>query len=586
MKSSFNNIQLSIIIAIVLAILPSLAIGKAKHEVAHSVSTADQRKAEYIFLEAQNEKSHDRADSYYDLLNYAHDIDPYNSTIAFYLGHSLLTMNNTSKQTAEYALELMRQHFEQAPDDLYETLFYSDANLQLGHPDEALRALKRLNEQNPNKIELQVRLAEAYARTGDFTRSNATYDSIAALHGRSIQITGKKLTNYVALGDSAAALTEMRTLLATAPHSATYNMAMGSVLEHFGQRDSALIYLERAQAYEPDNGYTYMALAQYYNEMGDSVAYDKQIYQALTTPSLDVDTKLTVLVSYVRDLLMQQDSTQRVSQLFDVLLDQHPHEASIRNLYSEYLVARQDYKGAAEQLSYSLALNPTDADEWRRLMIINMMDENFPAAIQAAEKSLEYNPDSLDLYSYIAPAYFQMHQYDLALDTYDKALAMVDSLDLETRSNLVGGKGDVYFEMGDTTLAFQTYEQALALYPGNTSIMNNYAYFLALCGKNLDKAESMAAKAVKDEPDNATFIDTYAWVYFVKHDYKMALFYIKSAIDKDITNSSDLRAHYGDILYFNNELEQAIEQWQQALELDPSNELLQRKVKFKTYFEQ
>ena len=93
----------------------------------------------------------------------------------------------------------------------------------------------------------------------------------------------------------------------------------------------------------------------------------------------------------------------------------------------------------------------------------------------------------------------------------------------------------------------------------------------------------MAALALKDEPGNANFIDTYAWVFFAKKDYAKALIYIKSAVEKDEDNH--LLEHYGDILWFNDEKEAAVEQWTNALETDPDNELLQRKVKNKTYYE-
>ncbi len=219
-------------------------------------------------------------------------------------------------------------------------------------------------------------------------------------------------------------------------------------------------------------------------------------------------------------------------------------------------------------------------------MLINMMDENFPAAIAAAEKALTYNPDSLDLYRYIAPSYYQMKEYDKALATYDMALERVDSLDLELRSDLIGGKADVYFSLGDTLKAFKTYEEALDIFPANTGVMNNYAYYLSLSDRDLDKAERMAAMAVKYNPDNATYLDTYAWVFFKKHDYNMALTYIKAAIDNDDSGMSDIFEHYGDILFMMGEPEQAVEQWKKALEAAPDNELLQRKVKHRTYFYQ
>lgn len=548
------------------------------------ITDQDRRKAEYIFLEAQNQKQHDKLDAYYDLLKAAYDIDSTNTSVSFYLGYCLLTMENMTKQRAERGLELMRKHFEEAPGDFYETTFYSDACMMLGKPQESLRAIKTLSDRNPNKLELQARLAHAQAQTGDFMGAIETFDSIEALHGKSMQITSRKVSAYMAMNDTASAINEMHALLATAPENANYNITMSGLLVQLGRQDSALVYLDRAQQVEPDNGYTYLAKAQYYNMVGDSAAYEQQVRQALINENLEVDDKMTVLVDFMRDRIAANDSTGRVDTLMNVLLEQHPHEPKIHDLYSEYFIARKNYRQAAEQLGYVLDVQPTDAQMWRKLMIVNIMDENIPAAIVAGDKALEYNPDSLDLYRYIAPAYFQIKQYDKSLQTYERAIALTDSADVISRSDFIGGMGDVYFEMGDTVRAFEHYEQSLQLNPLNTGIMNNYAYFLSLSERDLDKAERMAALAVKDQPQNATYLDTYAWVFFKKKDYQMALLYIKSALDNDDSPSGDLLDHYGDILFMTGDHEAAVEQWQKALELMPDNELLQRKVKHRTIF--
>ena len=569
------------ILAIMLMAMTALA-GK-KEAATRTVSPADQRKAEYIFVQAQNEKLKDNFDSFYDLLSYAHEIDPENTAISFYMGMSLLKMNNTTQERCEQGLKLMKAHFEAQPEDLYETTFYTDANMQLGHPEEALRAIKKLIEHNPNRLELQLRLAEAYSRSGDFAQSNATYDSIETIFGNAIQITSSKIDNYMALNDSTGALKEMHNLLATAPQNATYNIAMSGLFQHYGMNDSALYYLDRAQEYAPDNGYIYLARAEYYNMAGDSVGYEQQIYNALTAEQLDVDDKLSVLLSHIRQQLAKEDTTQRINELFKVLIQQHPHEAKIHQLYSEYLYAKKDIKGAIEQLSYSLDVNPTDAEGWRNMVILNMMDDNYPAAVKASEKAIEYNPDNIDLRRYVAGCYHQMDEYGKAIETYQQALLIVDSTDVELMSEIITGMGDTYSEMDDTVHTVECYERALELDPINSSALNNYAYFLAQRGQDLDRAERMAALAVKDEPDNANFIDTYAWVYFAKKDYTKALLYIKDAVEKDEDNH--LLEHYGDILWFNDEREAAVEQWTKALETDPDNELLQRKVKDKTYYE-
>ncbi len=572
------------LLILTIALVGMAAVAGNNEPAGKTVSLADQRKAEYIFVQAHNEKLKDNYDAFYDLLAYAHELDPGNTAVSFYMGMCLLKMNNTNKERCEQGLDLMKEHFEAQPEDLYETTFYGDANMQLGHPEEALRAIKVLNELNPNRLEMQVRLAEAYSQTGDYAQSNATYDSIAAIFGDAIQITSSKINNYMAMNDSAQALREMRKLLSTAPQNDSYNIAMSGLFQHYGMNDSAFYYLDRAQEYAPDNGYIYLTRAGYYMQAGDSAGYEQQIYNALTAEQLDVESKLGVLLGYIREKMAQEDTTQRIDNLFTVLIQQHPHEADIHQLYSEYLYAKKDYKGAIEQLGYSLDVNPTDASGWRNMVILNMMDDNYADAIKASEKALEYNPDNLDLYGYVAGCYHQMKEYGKAIETYQQILAMTDSTDLTRRSEIITGIGDTYSELKDDAKTIECYEQALELDPTNSGALNNYAYFLAQRGQDLDRAERMAALAVKDAPDNANFIDTYAWVYFAKKDYVKALLYIKDAVEKDEDNH--LLEHYGDILWFNDEKEAAVEQWTKALEADPDNELLQRKVNNKTYYEE
>ena len=571
-------------VVLLLVMLTALPLVWSRNEPA--VSDAMKRKAEYVFMEAENQKQQGNTGAFYELTRYAHELDPTNTTVSFYLGYGKLMLQDATKAQLMEGLNLMRTHVDAHPGDTYESMVYSDANMALGRAREGLRVMKILAEQNPNNTEIKLRLADGYMRVGEHQKAISAYDTLQMMEGRSVMLSARKVMAYQSMNDTLGALGEMRSLLATAPRNAEYNIAMANMLHLFGESDSALVYLNKAQEVEPENGNTYLAKAEYYNEMGDSANYDQQIYQALISKDLELDSKMQVLMGYIRNQLMAKDSTERVQNLFQVLLEQHPHESPIRTLYSEYLVAKRDYKGAAEQLGYALDIDATDADSWHRLMLINIMDENYPKAIEAAERALELNPDSLDLYRYIAPAYYQMKEYDRALETYDRALAIIDSTDVEMYSDFVGGKGDVYSAMDDSVHAVESYELALKIYPGNTSILNNYAYYLAQNNRDLNKAERMSAISVKASPSSATFLDTYAWVFFKKKDYKMALFYIESAVSKSDTPSAEVLEHYGDILFFNDEPEKAVEQWQKALELDGENERLMRKFNDKTYYEE
>ena len=545
-----------------------------------AISEDDRVKAEYIFLEAEKQRNMGRDDAFHHLLQYAHSLDPENSAIAYYLGYSRLMKSNLSVSDSLFSssLRMMRKHVDAHPEDKYEAMLYANGNMIANQVQEGLRVLKIQAERNPHNVEVQLSIADAYARLEDYRNAIAAYDSVQQWQGQSVQLSARKVRAYQALNDTVGAIGEMRSLLATAPRNVDYNLAMGNMMLMFGERDSALTYYDKAQQYEPENGATYLAKAQFYNAIGDSVNYDQQTYQALVSKDLDVASKVEVLADYARHLLVAKDSSARTENLFKVLIEQHPNEPQIRMLFSDYLAAKDDMKGAAEQMDYAVNLDPTDAQSWNRLLVLNIISENYEAAIAAGDRAIELNPNNIELYGYIAPAYYNIKQYDKAIEVYKKALAAVDSTDTEHRSMFLGGMGDAKFSMGDTIGAFALYDQAIEIDPNNVSILNNYAYFLTLCNRDLDKAERMSAKTVQAEPQNATFLDTYAWVFYKRKEYTMAQLYIEMAIKNERRPSSDIYDHYGDILLAVGNKQEALKQWKKALELDAGNKELLEKV--------
>ena len=59
---------------------------------------------------------------------------------------------------------------------------------------------------------------------------------------------------------------------------------------------------------------------------------------------------------------------------------------------------------------------------------------------------------------------------------------------------------------------YSAYERSLRYDPDNTMVLNNYAYFLSVEGRDLERALAMASRVVALEDDNPTYLDTHAWV--------------------------------------------------------------------------
>ena len=152
-------------------------------------------------------------------------------------------------------------------------------------------------------------------------------------------------------------------------------------------------------------------------------------------------------------------------------------------------------------------------------------------------------------------------------------------------SNFYGQIGDLYYQMGNMEETYKAYDQALKYNENNAFVLNNYSYFLTLDKKDLKKAERMAALCIKLEPNNATYLDTYAWVFFMQGNYTLAKIYIENALSKDTENSAELVDHYGDILFMTGDKEKAVEQWKKAKEMGKESKILDEKIEKGIYIE-
>lgn len=171
------------------------------------------------------------------------------------------------------------------------------------------------------------------------------------------------------------------------------------------------------------------------------------------------------------------------------------------------------------------------------------------------------------------------------MNTYYAGLNIIPKENLPLKSDFYGQIGDIYYQMGQLDQAYKAYDEALKYNDKNVVVLNNYSYFLSLEKKDLKKAERMSAQCIKLEPDNATYLDTYAWIFFVQGNYTLAKIYIESALEKDKTKSAELVDHYGDILFMNGDKEKAVEQWKKAKEMGKDSEILNRKIAEQQYIE-
>lgn len=145
--------------------------------------------------------------------------------------------------------------------------------------------------------------------------------------------------------------------------------------------------------------------------------------------------------------------------------------------------------------------------------------------------------------------------------------------------------GEAYNGTREYDKSDKAFEEALALNPNNEIVMNNYSYYLALRGANLDRAEKLSAQLIKNNPDNPSFLDTHAWVLYKQKKYREARKMMERVIGSGKANATHLE-HFGDILYQLGDVDLAVQYWKKAREQSGSpNELLDKKIANRKLYE-
>ncbi|MBD5225687.1 MAG: tetratricopeptide repeat protein [Bacteroidales bacterium] len=549
---------------------------------------ADKRKSDYIFMEAQRQNSLGNDGEYFELLQRAVELDSTDTQPGMTLGYYYMALGQGDTALAMKGYDLMRRHFNSNPSDYYGAIFYGMVNNQLGNRGESVRVWHTLDSLNPHKPNVTMKYAEALQGVRDSASLRRSIDVLNRLEraeGVDIGLTSNKVRALMILRDTTATLAEVSNLLTATGNNPNSSLYAGDVMMAIGRPDSAIALYNRACEIDPTNGLAYYKRAEFYREQGDSIGFDREVFEAVRQEGLDPEVKIEIFSSYIRQLYADTLQQPRIQGLFDTLLIQHPHEAQIRDLYSSYLVAIKDFKGAAEQQEYALDTDPSNTDRWRSAVSLYATAEDYDKALETAGRALKYTPDDPALMFYRANMLAMLDRSDEALSSYSETLDATPVENHELRSAVLCSMGDTYYKTGAIDSAFVYYDRALEENPDNLLALNNCAYFMAEEGIDLDKAEKMSAICVRQQPDNDTALDTYAWIFFKKKEYNNAKDFIDRAIELEGDDpQADVLHHAGDIYYMNGDHQKALLFWEEALKLDPDNLLLQKKVKNKTHF--
>lgn len=519
-----------------------------------------RRKYDYYFLEAVRMKQKGEYDAAFELYRHCLDIYPGSAATLYEISqfYMVLGQEEKSEQALKQAVRSDESNF------WYKQTLAAYYQRKRDLP-KAIAVYEDMAHQFPSRLEPLMALIELYNQTKSYQEVIKTLNRLEELDGKSEQISMEKFRMYLLMNNQEQAFQEIESLSKEYPYDMRYKTILGDVYLNNGHPQEAYDTYQKILKEEPGYAPALLSMASYYQKTGQDSLYHVQLDTILLNEDVESATKMDIM----RQLIVQseqttKDSTQIVS-LFNEILKRPQQNADLAMLCAQYLITKRMEKESVPVLHQVLALDPENKPARLQLLSYAIRDNNLDEVIKVASPALEYNPDAMEFYYYLGLAYYQKEDTDKALDVFQKGVKQVNAKsDKAIVSDFYAILGDIYNIKEMKAEAYAAYDSSLVYNPNNIATLNNYAYYLSVERKHLDKAEEMSYRTVKAEPENATYLDTYAWILFEKERYTEARIYIEQALKNGGDSSRVIVEHCGDIYYKLGEKEKALEYWKKA----------------------
>ena len=544
---------------------------------ADSLSYEASRRYNYFFLEAVRQQNAGHYDAAFDLINYCLQLNP-NAAEAYFMRSGYYSELNLD--SLDFA-DLVKAATLQPSNDTYQERL-AEGYLNTGKYDKAIETYENLYSNNRSRSDVLGDLVQLYKQQKDYDGMLRTIRRIEQVEGESDQTAMMKMNVYELKGDEKNAYKTLKMLADTHPIDQNYTLMLGNwLMQHKGQKEAYKLYTEALNA-DPSNVYAQSAMYDYYRAMSQDSLANGMMNRILLGKNTPQKSRIQFLRQAIMDSEERKDDSTEVVKLIDRVQQVVPTDTLVAQMRVAYYSMKKFPKPDVNKaLSELLELQPDNAGT-RMQLIQNEWDSgNWKKIDSLSTPGMLYNPDEMAFYYFSGLSRWYEKDNRGALDALQRGTrAITDKSNRETVGVIYSILGEIYHNMGNKAQSFAAYDSCLQWKPDDVVTLNNYAYYLGEEGVNLKKAEEMSAKAVKAEPKNATYLDTYAWVLYKQKRYAEAKIYIDMALKftADSTNDATLREHAGDIYVGLKNYTSAVEFYKQALQQGGDIKTLNRKI--------
>lgn len=552
-----------------------------------------QTRFDYFYLEAEKSRLAGDYASAMELYQHCLDINPKAAEAVYNLGLMKFFLRQDSLQVG---IDMLKQAcaLDSCNPWYVETL--ATIYLNSRKTSDAIPYLEKMAQFQTKRTDVLSQLARIYRDDGHTDKAIDVLNRIEIQEGKSVQLSMEKFTLYMSKEEEDSAFMELQSLCDEYPHDLNYRVIMANQYQQVGYTDKAMEIYDSVRQKDAHNLNLLLAMMNYYRTTKDNDRFihlrDSLLYDEGSTSEL----RVALMREYIDEAI--QDSTLRddMLQSFDSLLAMPQKDAQLLMLKAAYLTyAKAGDDKVAEVMSRVLEVDPGNQMALWHLLQYYAPKENYVAIEDICRKGVNYHPEELAYAYYLGLSLYQQDKKNAAAEAFLQGLRTKTE---EARPALVSDMyavlGDLYYQENKHLEAFAAYDSALVYKDDNISCLNNYAYYLSLRSEQLDKAEEMSYRTIKAEPDNITYLDTYAWILFMKKDFTNARIYIDRVVKPDLSDEELLKVenlqgnlieHAGDIYAECGSLDIALRYWNLAVQKKDGTctSLIKKKIKRNKY---
>ncbi|OPX18251.1 hypothetical protein BXT86_02015 [candidate division WOR-3 bacterium 4484_100] len=465
--------------------------------------------------------------------------------------------------------------------------------------DEGIDLLKRGLLLKPDELKFYITIAVGYIGKKDLKKAMDYYQKAKKIAPENIDI-------YIALSilnEGTGNLSQAIEVLKQIPEglkTPEVFIRLGTMEGKANHHTEAIEYYRKAYMMDTTNSRALLGIGTGFDILGvkDSAVYYYEQVLLLDTTNIDLEKRLI-------DLYIDTDQYMNIISLAQRILEKNYLDSDIRrnlgyayyklemteqalnqfilaakfdpkDTYSRFYIARiyidlGKHKLAKQELLQALSTDPDFIELWLYLGLISIDTRDYKTAEWAFTEAIHRGGDLGQLYYLMGVVAELREDYSRAYIYYRKSLKKepknISALD--ALANLCA-------RLNRDEEAFSVFKEIIKIDTTDANALNYVGYTFAEKNDSLEYALELINRALSIDPNNGYYIDSRGWVYYQMGEFDKALTELERAAE--LAPDPVILEHLGDVYVKLNKLDDARQAYIQALEKDPKNKKLRKKL--------